>query len=39
LIGFFVWFASYLNLRYTWRDSRFELEGTKIAVRQTSDTR
>jgi len=40
LIGFFVWFASYLNLRYTWRDSRFELKGTKIELRQThSDTR
>jgi ceramide glucosyltransferase len=40
LIGFFVWFASYLNLRYTWRDSRFELRGTKIELRQThSDTR
>jgi ceramide glucosyltransferase len=35
LIGFFVWFASYLNLRYTWRDSRFELKGTKIELRQT----
>ena len=40
LIGFFVWFASYLNLRYTWRDSRFELKGTKIELRQThSNTR
>jgi ceramide glucosyltransferase len=39
LIGFFVWFASYLNLRYTWRDSRFELKGTKIEMRQTSDPR
>jgi ceramide glucosyltransferase len=36
LLGFFVWFASYLNLRYTWRDSRFELKGTKIEMRQTS---
>ena len=35
LVGFFVWFASYLNLRYTWRDSRFELKGTKIELRQT----
>jgi ceramide glucosyltransferase len=35
LIGFFVWLASYLNLRYTWRDSRFELRGTKIELRQT----
>ena len=25
LLGFAVWFASYLNLRYVWRDSRFEL--------------
>jgi len=24
LLGFAVWFASYLNLRYVWRDSRFE---------------
>ena len=36
LIGFFVWFASYLNLRYVWRDSRFELKGTRIALRQSS---
>ena len=36
LIGFLVWFASYLNLRYVWRDSRFELKGTRIALRQTS---
>ena len=36
LLGFVVWFASYLNLRYVWRDSRFELKGTRIALRQTS---
>lgn len=36
LLGFAVWFASYLNLRYAWRDNRFELKGTRIAVRQTS---
>jgi ceramide glucosyltransferase len=36
LLGFAVWFASYLNLRYVWRDSRFELNGTRIALRQTS---
>ncbi len=36
LVGFVVWFASYLNLRYVWRDSRFELKGTRIALRQTS---
>jgi ceramide glucosyltransferase len=36
LLGFLVWFASYLNLRYVWRDSRFELKGTRIALRQTS---
>jgi ceramide glucosyltransferase len=36
LLGFLVWFASYLNLRYVWRDSRFELKGTHIALRQTS---
>jgi ceramide glucosyltransferase len=36
LLGFAVWFASYLNLRYVWRDSRFELRGTRIALRQTS---
>jgi ceramide glucosyltransferase len=36
LLGFIVWFASYLNLRYVWRDSRFELKGTRIALRQTS---
>src|ERR1700734_1207124 len=35
-LGFLVWFASYLNLRYVWRDSRFELKGTRIALRQTS---
>jgi ceramide glucosyltransferase len=40
LLGFLVWFASYLNLRYVWRDSRFELKGTRITLRQTSsDTR
>jgi ceramide glucosyltransferase len=36
LLGFAVWFASYLKLRYVWRDSRFELKGTRIALRQTS---
>jgi ceramide glucosyltransferase len=36
LLGFLVWFASYLNLHYVWRDSRFELTGTRIALRQTS---
>jgi ceramide glucosyltransferase len=36
LQGFLIWFASYLNLRYVWRDSRFELKGTRIALRQTS---
>src|ERR1700688_122058 len=36
LLGFAVWFASYLILRYVWRDSRFELKGTRIALRQTS---
>jgi ceramide glucosyltransferase len=36
LLGFAVWFASYLNLRYVWRDSRFELKGTRISLRQTS---
>lgn len=40
LLGFAVWFASYLNLRYVWRDSRFELKGTRIAFREnSSDTR
>ncbi len=39
LLGFAVWFASYLNLRYVWRDSRFELKGTRIALRQTGDER
>ncbi len=36
LLGFAVWFASYMRLRYVWRDSRFELKGTRIALRQTS---
>ena len=36
LLGFVVWFASYLKLRYVWRDSRFELKGTRIALRQSS---
>ncbi len=35
-LGFLVWFASYLKLRYVWRDSRFELKGSRIALRQTS---
>jgi len=39
LLGFAVWLASYLNLRYVWRDSRFELKGTRIALRQTSSDR
>jgi ceramide glucosyltransferase len=39
LLGFVVWFASYLNLRYVWRDSRFELKGTRIALRQASSER
>jgi len=38
LLGFAVWFASYLKLRYVWRDSRFELKGTRIALRQTRDS-
>jgi ceramide glucosyltransferase len=36
LLGFVVWFASYLNLRYVWRDSRFELKGARIVLRQNS---
>src|ERR1700685_853731 len=36
LLGSAVWFASYLKLRFVWRDSRFELKGTRIALRQTS---
>jgi ceramide glucosyltransferase len=36
MLGFVVWVASYMNLRYVWRDSRFELKGTRIALRQTS---
>lgn len=36
LLGFAVWFASYLKLRYVWRDSRFELRGTRITLRETS---
>lgn len=39
LLGFAIWFASYLNLRYEWRDNRFELKGTRIAIRQTPDSR
>ncbi|MGA7402407.1 MAG: glycosyltransferase [Candidatus Sulfotelmatobacter sp.] len=39
LLGFAVWFASYLKLRYVWRDSRFELKGTRIALRQSSSDR
>jgi ceramide glucosyltransferase len=34
LLGLLVWFASYLNLRYVWRDSRFELRGTRIVLRR-----
>jgi ceramide glucosyltransferase len=37
LLGFAVWFASYLKLRYVWRDSRFELRGTRITLRETSE--
>lgn len=39
LLGFAVWFASYLNLRYEWRDSRFELKGTRITLRESSSPR
>ena len=39
LLGFVVWFASYLRLRYVWRDSRFELKGARIVLRQTSSER
>jgi len=39
LLGSAVWFASYLKLRYVWRDSRFELRGTRIALRQSSSDR
>jgi ceramide glucosyltransferase len=39
MLGFAVWFASYLKLRYVWRDSRFELKGTRIALRQSSSDR
>jgi ceramide glucosyltransferase len=35
LLGFVVWFASYLNLRYVWRDGRFELKGERIVLRRT----
>ena len=38
-LGFIVWFASFLKLRYVWRDSRFELKGTRIALRQSSSDR
>ena len=38
LMGFLVWFASYLNLRYVWRDSRFELKGARIVLRQSSSS-
>jgi len=36
LLGFAGWFASYLNLRYVWRDSRYEFAGTRIVLRKTS---
>jgi ceramide glucosyltransferase len=39
LLGFVVWFASYLKLRYVWRDSRFELKGARIVLRQNSSGR
>lgn len=40
LLGFVVWVASYLNLRYIWRNRRYEFAGTRIVLRQTSsDTR
>src|SRR6202167_2675056 len=39
LLGFVVWFASFLKLRYVWRDSRFELKGTRIALRQSTSDR
>jgi ceramide glucosyltransferase len=35
-LGFVVWFASYLNLRYVWRDNRYELKGSRIVLRRTS---
>ncbi|MCU1300832.1 MAG: putative ceramide glucosyltransferase [Candidatus Sulfotelmatobacter sp.] len=36
LLGFAVWVGSYMNLRYVWRDGRFELKGARIVLRQSS---
>jgi len=38
LLGFVVWAASYTAARSVWRDSRYELQGDKIALREKEET-
>jgi ceramide glucosyltransferase len=38
LLGFVVWAASYTAARAVWRDSRYELQGDKIVLRENKET-
>jgi ceramide glucosyltransferase len=38
LLGFIVWAASYTGMRSVWRDSRYELRGDKIVLREKEET-
>ncbi|HXT24254.1 MAG TPA: bacteriohopanetetrol glucosamine biosynthesis glycosyltransferase HpnI [Candidatus Eisenbacteria bacterium] len=37
LLGFAVWIASYTGARTAWRDSRYELRGDKIVLRENAE--
>jgi ceramide glucosyltransferase len=37
LLGFAVWIASYTSARTAWRDSRYELRGDKIVLRENAE--
>jgi ceramide glucosyltransferase len=38
LLGFIVWAASYTGARSVWRDSLYEMQGGKIALREKRET-
>ena len=37
LLGFVVWIASYTGATTAWRDSRYELRGDKIVLRENAE--
>jgi ceramide glucosyltransferase len=37
LLGFIVWVASYTGATTAWRDSRYELRGDKIVLRENAE--